>query len=163
NSGLAIVPNDPSYSSWTRNLFFQRDGGSMVNFIGNESTDAAPYVQGLLGVNIPDSAAIGAFSLPSSSDPNQMNTYVASQTASGDFEMRWSTGSSGWQGPKSYPALSGADKNTNIACLTPNAFPLSNLQPKYDMTRCYFQAGGLLREVRFDGNDWVNLGNIPMT
>ncbi len=91
-----------------------------------------------------------------------MDTYVLSQTASGDIQVSWQTDNTGWQGPKTYPVMAGADNGTNIACLTPSAWPLSNLKPQFDMTRCYFQVGGQLREVLFDGSTWLNQGNLPI-
>ncbi len=106
---------------------------------------------------------MGAFAVPrGSSSTSPMDTYVLSQQASGDIQASWQTDETGWQGPKVYPALAGADKNTNIACLTPNAWPLSNLQAQFDMSRCYFQVGGQVREVLYNGTDWVNLCNIPI-
>ncbi len=92
-----------------------------------------------------------------------MDVYVLSQKASGDIQVSWQTDGTGWQGPQTYPALAGADKDTNIACLTPSAYPSTNLQAKFDMSRCYFQVGGQIREVMFTGSDWVIVGNIPLS
>ena len=107
-------------------------------------------------------AAIGAFAVPHVSNSGNLDTYVLSQTESGDFRMSWQVDGGDWQGPQNFPALRGADKDTNIACLTPNSWPSSNLLPQHDMSRCYFQSGGFLKEVQYDGKDWKDLGNIPM-
>jgi hypothetical protein len=90
-----------------------------------------------------------------------MNTYVLWQDISGTMQVSWQDDDSGWKGPSSFPALSGADNGTAIACLTPNAWPLSNLKAQYDMSRCYFQASGLLKEVLYNGSDWMIIGNVP--
>lgn len=58
-----------------------------------------------------------------------------------------------------HPALSGADNGTSISCLTPTAWPISNLQ-SWNVPRCYFQAGGSLKEVLFNGSSWVAFGNL---
>ena len=184
-TGLANVPNDPGLAQF--DLFLQRGDSKMINFFGNDTFGGtfAPgrlqkrccarttlrgtnlfltnSIPGPLSLEVPNTASIGAFAVPRpSSATSQMDTYVLTQTASGDIQVSWQTDESGWQGPKTYPALAGADKNTSISCLTPNAYPLTNLKPQFDMSRCYFQAGGQLREVLFNGTDWVNLGNIPL-
>jgi hypothetical protein len=90
-----------------------------------------------------------------------MNTYVLWQEESGVIQVSWQDDDSGWKGPSTFPALSGANNGTAIACVTPNAWPLSNLQAQYDMSCCYFQAGGLLKEVWYNGSDWSIIGNVP--
>ena len=73
---------------------------------------------------------------------------------------------SGWKGPRQYPdAFGGADPGTDVTCLTPAAWASTGvgLAGAYDMSRCYFQAGGgRVREVRFDGGTWRNLGYLPI-
>ena len=106
---------------------------------------------------------MGAFAVPRPQNPqSELNTYVLWQDPSGAIQVNWQDDETGWKGPRTYPALGGADNGTSIACLTPNMWPITNLQPLWDMSRCYFQAGGFLKEVYFNGWDWVALGNVPM-
>jgi hypothetical protein len=55
------------------------------------------------------------------------------------------------------------DSGTSITCLTPSAWPASILQAKWDISRCYFQANGMLRDVWYNGSDWIIAGNVPIS
>ena len=158
-TGVAMLPNilEPHLDHF--NMVFQQSDGNMINSIGNQTIG---YSGNTLKTPIPLSAAIGAFTVPRESSKNDLDTYVLSQASSGDFEMRWQVDGGDWQGPQGFPALKGADKDTNIACLTPNAWPATNMLPQHDMSRCYFQVDGWLKEVHYDGKDWKDLGKIPM-
>jgi len=90
-----------------------------------------------------------------------MNTYIIWQDTSGAIQVGWRDDDSGWKGPKAYSAFAGADNGTSIACITPTAWPVSNLQERVDLARCYFQASGVLKEVLFDGASWA-LGSFSL-
>lgn len=81
------------------------------------------------------------------------------------LQVIWQDDSSGWQGPKTYSALAGADKGTDIACLNQAAWDQVNvkLSTATDMNRCYFQSGGKVKEVLFNGKAWKDLGYLPIT
>lgn len=81
------------------------------------------------------------------------------------MQVVWQNDSSGWQGPETYPALSGADKGTDIVCVTQAAWDDANvaISSATDMNRCYFQSEYKVKEVLFDGKDWKDLGFLPIT
>jgi hypothetical protein len=162
-SGLVALPNDPKFQNW--NMLLQRSDLTMVNLIGNGTNiQASTYAPGPLNLKIPQSAAVAGFAVARPSDPSgTLDSFVLSRTVEGNFQMSSQTDRSGWLGPETFPALNGGDRDSNIVCLTPNAWPATNLQPNFDMSRCYFQVGGWLREVMYDGKDWKVLGLIPMT
>ena len=66
------------------------------------------------------------------------------------------------------PALAGADKGTDISCVTmPESMSTATgavllLEQASAETRCYFQRGGHVREVRLDGEGWVDMGSVPL-
>ena len=93
---------------------------------------------------------------------NKMNTYILWQDTSGNIQVSWQDDDSGWKGPVKFDALAGADNGTAITCLTTSAWPASQLQAKWDMSRCYFQINGAIREVLFNGSDWIEKGNVPL-
>ncbi|KAK8097474.1 hypothetical protein PG984_016613 [Apiospora sp. TS-2023a] len=125
----------------------------------------------LNGLTIPPDSPLAAFtvarSTSQSNDPNSyVNTYILYVDAQGAVNIIWQNDQSGWQGPRQYAAFQGADQGTDLACLTPAAWDGSGVEvsSSYDMSRCYFQAGGAgqVREVQFDGTDWKDLGYLPI-
>jgi hypothetical protein len=124
------------------------------------------HFSGAIGVSIPASASIGSFSVPQSGNTGgDMNVYVLWQNASGQIQMVWQddTSGTGWKGPSTSDAFNGADTGTSIACLTPSAWPPSELQANYDMSRCYFQSNGTIKETKFDGSAWNVVGDVPQS
>lgn len=65
-------------------------------------------------------------------------------------------------------ALKKADADTDIACATmPQTFADGNgnqllLEEASDMTRCYFQRGGEVVGVKFDGKEWTEVENVKI-
>jgi len=94
---------------------------------------------------------------------NEVNTYILWQDTSGSIQVSWQDDESGWKGPATFAALDGADNGTAITCLTPSAWPASQLQATWDMSRCYFQTNGSLREVLYNGSNWIEIGNVPLS
>ncbi|KAK7941601.1 uncharacterized protein PG986_013988 [Apiospora aurea] len=126
----------------------------------------------LNGLTIPEDSPLAAFTVARSGDnpENFVNTYILYVGPKGAVNMVWQDGeNSGWKGPVQYPeAFGGADAGTDVACVTPAAWAGSNfgygeIGSAYDMSRCYFQAGGgRVREVQFDGSTWKNRGYLPI-
>ena len=126
----------------------------------------------LKDLTIPQGSPLAAFTVarspsPSRDGPDQfVNTYILYADARGAVQMVWQNDQSGWQGPRHYAAFDGAEAGTDLACLTPAAWDGSGvaLAGAYDMSRCYFQAGGAgrVREVQFDGSDWTDRGYLPI-
>jgi hypothetical protein len=183
HSGLANVPLTAN-GNYGVSILYDRNDQKLFDLQRNQSvggwipgkcrpchspTSAEPLIAndllhnlGTLSLPIVSATSIGAFAVPRYSNVSYiMNTYILWQDPSGIIQVSWQDDDSGWKGPSAFPALSGADNGTEIACLTPNAWPLSNLQAKYDMSRCYFQASGLLKEVLYNGSDWTVIGNVP--
>ena len=127
------------------------------------SWDSAPP----LAVPIPKGASIGAFTVARSTSRTilNVNTYILFQAANGTLQMVWQDDdANGWKGPQTFAALDGADKGTDIACVTQTAWNLVDvwLRTVSAINRCYFQSQGAVKEVWFDGQDWHHLGFVPM-
>jgi hypothetical protein len=98
---------------------------------------------------------------PQSTD---VNTYILYQDDTGVIRVVWQDAGP-WKGPQTFPALNLADRGTDIACVTKavwNSVGVS-LGPLSDLNRCYFQSGGRIKEVRYDGTTWQDLGFVPFT
>ncbi|PTB38099.1 hypothetical protein M441DRAFT_29503 [Trichoderma asperellum CBS 433.97] len=114
-------------------------------------------------VSIPAESPIGAFSVPRNSQANSpMNTYTLWQNSTGGIQITWMDDDNGWQTTSTPDSFGSPDKGTDIACLTPSAYSLTPLQPKYDMARCYYLVDGRIREVKYDGSNWSVIGNVPL-
>ncbi|KAF2669635.1 hypothetical protein BT63DRAFT_373088 [Microthyrium microscopicum] len=169
NSGLAEVPLTTNLAQNTNTpvdfgmgIFYQRD--DFKPFDATRGTNLGAWSANNLNVSIPQNSSIGSFSVPRAGDSaKRTNLYVLWQDASGNIQYNWQDDNSGWKGPATSDALKGADLGTSIACLTPTIWPVTDLQPKFDLSRCYYQVGGSLREVQFDGSNWNVLGFVPLT
>lgn len=93
-----------------------------------------------------------------------INTYVVYQDAAGALQMVWQNSTAGWQGPRAFDALQGADQGTDIACVTAAAWNASGvaITSATDVSRCYFQVQGQVREAHWTGTDWADLGFLPI-
>lgn len=183
-AGMYVNTTVTVQGGWASMLFYQRDDGRLLalkrvagvgewgpggcsdptwtsTLLTDQSTDTLSQV-------IPLGGSIGAFSLigPRSSqiDPLRTFAYVLWQDEEGILQLNWRDDGSSWKGPNTYPAFSGADKGTSIACVATNMWPVTNVQkvPGFDMCRCYFLAGGRIKEVQYTGLDWVHVGFVSV-
>jgi protoheme ferro-lyase len=100
-----------------------------------------------------------------------MNYYVVWQGANDNFGAGPGNGTVqfmslksdlGWQGPQTVNAFAGIDPDSDISCITPTGFPAEELQTLYDLSRCYFQINGAIKEILYDGSSW-SLQPDPVT
>ncbi|KAI1498284.1 hypothetical protein F5X99DRAFT_394188 [Biscogniauxia marginata] len=167
-SALVNLPAAQNYSDAAGVVYRSIDGKISCKLRNEsaESTQGTAWTHGTLAQEIPANTSIGAFAVgrPYDSD-NQVNTYILYQDNDGVIQMVWQADSSGWQGPQTFDALGGALKGTDIACLTPGAFPRAELgvSREQDMNRCFFQVdSGRVKEVWYDGSDWIDVGIVPI-
>lgn len=118
-------------------------------------------------ISLPEGNPFAAFSVARPSDFLQrVNTYVLYLDASSDINVVF-TDSSSWKTTKP-DVLKGVDPDTDIACMTMATTHRDSSQSEILLeglsgdTRCYFQRGGLVREVVFNEAGWVDVGNVPI-
>ncbi|KAI5927718.1 hypothetical protein F4810DRAFT_706462 [Camillea tinctor] len=167
-SSLVNLPAAQNYSDASGVVYRSTDGKLSCKLRNDsaESTQGTSWTHGTLSQDIPANTSIGAFTVgrPYDSD-NQVNTYILYQDDDDAIQVVWQADSSGWQGPQTYEALGGAIRGTDIACLTPGAFPRTaqGISREQDMNRCFFQVdGGRVKEVWYDGSNWVDAGIVPI-
>ncbi|KAF2651553.1 hypothetical protein K491DRAFT_719745 [Lophiostoma macrostomum CBS 122681] len=119
-----------------------------------------------LSQDIPHGASMTAFAFNSSNSETTFTfTCALYQDSSSTILMVWQNSlSTTWMGPKTFDAFKGADNGTNIACSPVNSYSFGLINANTLVPRCYFQTGGLLREVeiRGDATDWSVVGNVPL-
>ncbi|KAK3935502.1 hypothetical protein QBC46DRAFT_271645, partial [Diplogelasinospora grovesii] len=158
-SSLAEVPFHSTYPDGGNSLFYQGADGKLVQAVGNYT---AGWASGNLSIAIPLGTSIGAFAVSNKRKGPNLDTYVLYQAQNGTIEVMWQDDETGWKGPSAPDALQSADNGTSIACLTPMAWEGTTIQQGFvNMSRCYFQGSGKLKEVWFDGTDWNVVGDIP--
>lgn len=118
---------------------------------------------------MPTGASFAAFTTARvDDDEDRVNTYVLYQDESLRISMVYLDNASTWETTQP-SALGNADEGTNIACLT---MPISQRTAdgealelegvSNEIARCYFQRGGLVREVVLSGTDWIETQTIPL-
>lgn len=115
------------------------------------------------GFAINENAPLAAFA--TAADDSTLNSYIVFQAKDGSIQYGSSSGSGGgWGQPKKDAVFDGADAGTDIACVTAGANAGWNitLTTATDLNLCFFQRGGRLVEVAFDGQKWTLVGNVSI-
>jgi hypothetical protein len=115
-------------------------------------------------MDMPTNTTLAGFAVGRPNDANnQTNTYALYQDDNGTIQVVWQDDTSGWKGPSTFNVFQGADNGTDIACVTAAAWAAAELLDNQIMNRCYFQVGGRVREVYYDGTNWLSEGFLPIT
>jgi hypothetical protein len=101
--------------------------------------------------------------ISNASSPSLIYVLYRDPDASTKLKYASYTSADGWKVSTS-PVLTEADEGTDVACVTEAASGGGRtLSGQRDMSRCYFMSRGRLKEVSFDGNDWKDLGAVPLS
>ncbi|KXH27622.1 hypothetical protein CSAL01_12941 [Colletotrichum salicis] len=179
DSRLALVPLSVNFSKIAvqggYGIFYQA-GGGLVALIPDLGSDllAADYADswptGFPTVtNMPEGAPFAAFSVSRSSDTLQrVFTYVLYLDNDANINVIYNDASSWITGQPT--ALKGVDTNTDITCLIMATTYRDSFQQAVVLgeeafdPRCYFQRGGLVREVVLSSNnEWADNGYVPIS
>ncbi|KAK4098890.1 hypothetical protein N658DRAFT_430994 [Parathielavia hyrcaniae] len=139
-----------------------------------------PWPVALPNIVLPARTPIAAFSVARPRDRlRRVDTYVLYLDGDGDIGVLYTvvssgsgSGIAGWTTAQP-EALRGADRDTDIACLTmPTSFRdaagagLLLEEASAETARCFFQRGGKVVEVRLESKEtgeWVVVGDVPMS
>ncbi|KAI1390104.1 uncharacterized protein F4822DRAFT_224534 [Hypoxylon trugodes] len=166
-AGMVVLPIAQKFQNAGGIIYRSSEGmlSMQIHDALDPSNDGVAWRKGALSKAIPANASVGAFSVGRPYDNNnQINTYILYQDNDGKIQVVWQDDDSGWKGPQTYDALSGAAQPTDIACLTPGAYDAAGIgiSREQDMNRCFFQvSGGKVKEVWFDGTNWNDVGFVP--
>ncbi|KAI0848914.1 hypothetical protein F5Y00DRAFT_237047 [Daldinia vernicosa] len=167
--GMVVLPIAQTYENAGGIIYRSNEGMLSLKIRDGleSSNDGVAWRKGALSKKIPADTPIGAFSVGRPYDNNnQVNTYILYQDDDGIIQVVWQDDDTGWKGPQTYDALDGAEKGADIACLTPGAYEPANIgiSREQDMNRCFFRiGGGKVKEVWFNGTNWVSVGIVPIT
>lgn len=163
---LIALPLTPAHGGKELRVLYRRSDGKLYEFNRNAAGTTVSS-SGAMPFSVPDGAGVGAFATANSGD-DSLTTYLVWQDTAGNgtVQIAWQDGSAdGWKGPVTDPVFDGADNPTQLACVTAGSTggdATVPLQAKDDMNRCYFQVGGALKEVLYDGSEWTDLGFVKM-
>ncbi|KAL7798574.1 hypothetical protein V8C37DRAFT_368331 [Trichoderma ceciliae] len=163
HSAFAVVPYSVSAGrEGGESFIYQRDDQKLLveerkQYNAKLSADAPD-------IAIPPKAAIGAFSVPRTSNQTDtaMNNYIIWQNVTGALQMTWVDDDTGWRTSSMPASLGSPDSGTDIACLTPTIWSATPLQPEYGIARCYYLVDRQIREVQYDGSSWSVVGNVQL-
>ncbi|KAK4153504.1 hypothetical protein C8A00DRAFT_33732 [Chaetomidium leptoderma] len=191
SSRLAVVPTATDFGTIAiqpgHAVFYQdRDSKKLaVSITDLDSPDgpnrssnfSQPWPTTLPDITLPEQASIVAFSVARHGDTTdrRVDTYVLHLDANGHVNVVYTDSRSSASHVTTWKtavpaALKGADKDTDIACLTMGSSPYNAagedvpLEEAKDEMRCFFQRGGKVVEVRLDAGkgDWIAVGDVPI-
>ncbi|KAI6330517.1 hypothetical protein MCOR29_001765 [Pyricularia oryzae] len=152
-----------------RLVYRTRDGNlGILDRNGENKTREAVLTR----ISVPDKAPITGFS----SRPNNSPLVTTKLLFRGsDNKVQILTQSSGigdltdtdrWDGPETDPVFDNMDSDSQIACLTNSIAKYGrvtrDVAENDEMSRCFFQEGGKLKQVHWDGMKWKDIGFVPM-
>ncbi|KAK3301767.1 uncharacterized protein B0T15DRAFT_578028 [Chaetomium strumarium] len=176
------------YQSSSQDKDKDKDGGRLaVGITDLDSPElAADYPLSwpteIPAIVLPRAAPMAGFSVARPGDALQrVDTYLLYRDDKNDVNVLYTSadgeedgGRVQWKTARP-DALKGVDPDTDIACLTMatsfhNAAEVEvHLEEASDATRCYFQRGGVVVEVKLDTSssssskaDWIVVGNVPI-
>jgi hypothetical protein len=116
-----------------------------------------------LPASIDKGAGMAAFAVASDSSTDGVDTRVVFQDSSGNIKYTEQVDGGSWSEIKTM--FNAADKGTQIACVTPGT--TSNpgtvvLRSTHEMSLCFFQKDGFLKQMQFNGKEWQDKGSVPV-
>ncbi|KAI1779425.1 hypothetical protein F4818DRAFT_399278 [Hypoxylon cercidicola] len=166
-SGMVVLPVAQKYLN-AGGMVYRAAEGTLSIKIRDElesSNEGVAWRKGALSKEIPAGTSLGAFSVGRPYDNNnQINTYILYQEDDGTIQVVWQDDDGGWKGPQTYDALDGAQKGTDIVCLTPGAYDAGGIEVsrEQDMNRCFFLTTNTeVKEVWYNGTHWNDVGIVP--
>ncbi|KAF2787037.1 hypothetical protein K505DRAFT_134130 [Melanomma pulvis-pyrius CBS 109.77] len=158
---ISIVPSGQNLSF--TNIMYQQEDRTIAMYerkdgiVGVYSRDDEYPSQAL-----PAKTALASFAMLADQDPatSPFKLYTLYQDEDAKIQMVWRNDkASGWKGPQTFSAFDGADNGTSISCLTMSTY-LAVPMEKWSVPRCFFVAGGNIRQVKLAGADWEIVGNV---
>ncbi|XXG94040.1 hypothetical protein Hte_000291 [Hypoxylon texense] len=164
--GMVVLPIAQKYLH-AGGVVYRAAEGTLSIKIRDEleaSNEGVAWRKGALSKEIPAGTSIGAFSVGRPYDNNnQVNTYILYQEDDGTMQVVWQDDDTGWKGPQTYDALDGAEKGTDIVCLTPGTSDTTGVVSReQNMNRCFFLTkNATVKEVWYNGTYWNDAGIVP--
>lgn len=191
-SRLAIAPTATDFSTIAVKpgyaVFYQDKTSSKLavhitdlNHPNRSATFHPPWPTTLPDIPLPSQAPIAAFSVARAGDADRrVDTYVlylGGGDDDGQISVLYTDSAAGSEGDVPWKtaapaALKGADRDTDIACLTMGSSPYNaaekavGVEEAREERRCFFQKGGKVVEVRLDvgggEGEWIAVGEVPI-
>jgi hypothetical protein len=154
-------------SNWTNKLSIGKIFIQSFTIYYKVKKRSHSWLKPLIGappITIPPNSAVGAFTVPrySNSSDGAMNTYILWQNSSGSLLMTWEDDDAGWRTSSTPTSLGKPDNGTGISCLTATLWTVASLPSDYSTARCYYLVDGQIREMQYDGSNWVAIGNVQL-
>jgi hypothetical protein len=165
DSQLAVVPLSANYTKVYNDramAAFYQDKNNKLRALYHSQLDKGPpsWPAEFPDIEMAPGASFSAFSVRRSPsfDNELVTTFIVYQEKSSTMKMLWTDDGKEWQS-SSPDGLKGADKDSDIACTTPETLDDDDywtLGNGSSMTRCYFFEGDTLVKVQLKDREWVN-------
>ncbi|KAH8889125.1 hypothetical protein GQ53DRAFT_227621 [Thozetella sp. PMI_491] len=169
-TGLVALPMQTSHNGSDLRVIYRRDDGKIYT-LDRGSNGVLASSTGATSFTLPSNATIAGFA-SSRNSGTAVNTVILWQDTSDAknpaIKYAKQTDSNGWQGPFTDDVFNGADVPTQITCVTAGTGAqlgdglLVPMVVGNDLNNCYFQVGGALKEVNWDGTKWSEVGFVGM-
>ncbi|KAI6353447.1 hypothetical protein MCOR25_008994 [Pyricularia grisea] len=126
----------------------------------------------LTRISVPDKAPITGFSSRPNNNP-LVTTKLLYRDADNKVQILTQSDGTGelndtdrWEGPETDPVFDKMDNDSQLECLTNSIAKYAGVEREVAetdlMSRCFFQEGGKLKQVHWDGTAWKAVGFVPM-
>ncbi|KAK3937783.1 hypothetical protein QBC46DRAFT_460654 [Diplogelasinospora grovesii] len=167
SSPLLALPRSTGHPGIEENVFYVSGNGAL-NVLARSASGA--IVAAGKAFSMPaNTSSLAGFAVAAKNTTDVISYVLWQDPSQGGIWMACldPTAGGGWQSPTTDPVFADADVPTQLACVNvavnwDGGSTMMPLLPNFDLSRCYFQAGGAIKEVLYDGTKWVDLGFIPM-
>ncbi|KAK4190791.1 hypothetical protein QBC35DRAFT_529656 [Podospora australis] len=164
-TGLVVLPLQAQYQN-AGFLYVDAEKGELGTYFEEKAGDVI-WGLGSTGIKVPNpSGHLAGFVYARGNDINTVALFQDdSDLGGGDIMFAYQSDGSKWKGPLRTDVLKGADRGTQISCVTVATWGSVGLRAETDANRCFFQVGGgHIKEVRWggEGTGWVDLGIVPV-
>ncbi|KAK4200999.1 hypothetical protein QBC40DRAFT_64169 [Triangularia verruculosa] len=169
-SSLCIVPTSSNFSKIEApggyGVIYQKPNQGMAFHIPDNQTDSLHHTFPEIYAWPPQTPSAAFVIVRDSNDGEKLvDIYFIAKGYGGGFSVWYTENSSGWM--EEVPAaLQDGDEESHIACSSLLATDSNSgaeevpSEPANAEARCYFQRGGRIVEVGFDGSTWTELGEV---
>ncbi|KAH8895493.1 hypothetical protein GQ53DRAFT_856145 [Thozetella sp. PMI_491] len=172
-TSLLALPFTTTHEGQDIRIMFRHSDGQLYSFDRNSNGTVQPTSRSTR-FPLPPNAPLAGFAMAVNDATPSVKTVVLWQDGTnitkGGISYIVSTNNGvSWDGLYTDDIFADADVPTQIACLTPGLTGSGTgstakvvLQSSTSINRCYFQVGGAVKEVLYDGNKWQEVDFVYM-
>lgn len=170
-TGIVALPLTKEFKAPELRLVYRTRDGHIGIF--DRDINSKTKETDLSSVSIPDGAPMAGFSVLQEPSGTTLMSKILFRGSDNKIQIMTQTygradltENNHWEGPTTDEVFDKADSDTRISCLMAAmaTYPgvARSVLENYRMSYCFFQEGGKLKQVHFDGAKWNTIGFVPM-